>query len=687
MSRDIGRIPGRSKPRIALPDGATVVVVGGGPAGSFFAIRAATRARALGKKLDLLILEKKQAPHLDQSAPSSAAFREGCNYCAGGISPRLADALREHKLTLPEEIVAGRAESVTLHGDWKSIELPIPEDRDMLSVFRGSRPRHRPGRHLNFDSYLLDKAAEEGARVVTGEVQEVRYSPGLKPVVSYRGVSDATCRTETVEADFVVFAGGVNPIPGIDLGSDRLFQSLREALPGFRPPRVRKALICEMQAEGDVLEHMRGEVHFALYGSKTLRIEMSSLIPKGRWMTVALIGPSVDRAAPSENLYLVERFLELPHIRRLLPRGAELVPVCMCNPNIAVGVSRNPLGHRIALAGDMVVSRLYKDGIFSAFTTASALADCMLEVGIDRSSLKRGYWPVVRRIHLDNKFGAVVFLLNRITFSHRVLSRILYQAVLTERKTQLRHRRHLSSVLWKIASGDDAYRRILASMCHPATVWTIFVQGVLATVRNYMTEWAFGLNWEGFGRYPTGVPREGMERKRLEIVEVLGIRPFPRPPEFEKMYSIRIKADGARILHQLGQFGDDDRRYFTPRTVHVHRTAGNPNEVGSTIQYDVLGRRLSFSLVLEKVVGSHYLLYRVRDGFARGGVLVFDIGRALNGGCLLSIYVAFDFPRRGGSLKRLAWRLFRWSFPAFVHDVLWNHSLCKLKHLVEFDER
>jgi hypothetical protein len=505
--------------------------------------------------------------------------------------------------------------------------------------------------------------------------------------VRYQGGIGGKNRTETVEADFVVFAGGVNQTPGMDLESNCLFLALKEVIPGFRPPHVRKTLICEMQTEEELLRHMRGEVHFAQYGSKDLQIEMSSLIPKGRWITVVLLGPSVDRASPSEYLHLVERFLELPHIKRLLPRRATLTPVCVCHPNMAVGVSRNPFGHRVALVGDMVVSRLYKDGIFSAYATASALADCILDVGIDRASLKKGYWPVVKRFELDNKFGAVVFLLNRVTFSHRVLSRIAYQAVLTERKTKPEHKRRLANVLWRIASGDDTYWRILLSMYHPATVWTIFVGGVLVTIRNYIAEGVLGLNWEGFGRYPTGVPREDVARKRLEIVEVLSIQPSLRSPEFERTYSIKIKADQTRILRHLGEFGDGDCQYFKSRLVDVHRTAGSANEVGSTIQYDVFLRCLSFSMVLEKVIGTHYLLYRVRDGFAQGGVLAFDIDEKEKRLCLLSIYVAFDFPGGRNPFMRLGWYVFRRSFPAFVHDVLWNHPLCKLKLLVEMDEQ
>lgn len=51
---------------LSLPDNATIVIVGGGPAGAFFAIQAARKARALGKAIDLLIIEKKKGALLLQ---------------------------------------------------------------------------------------------------------------------------------------------------------------------------------------------------------------------------------------------------------------------------------------------------------------------------------------------------------------------------------------------------------------------------------------------------------------------------------------------------------------------------------------------------------------------------------------------------------------------------------------------
>ena len=659
------------------------MVVGGGPAASFFAIRALRKARELGKTLDLIIIERKTEVCFYE--PLGQRSWEGCTYCAGGISPRLADALEENAIHLPEEIIEGRASEVIVHGDWKNIELAVPEGRSMYSAFRGSRPHQRPNRYANLDSFLLSVAEQEGARVLAAELRDIRRSSTGRPVVSYRVMAEDEDRE--AEAELVVVAAGVNRKPGMDLGSDPVFAALAKVMPGLRPPKVRKAVIACMQAPEGGLRAMEGEVHFAQHGSKELAIEMCSLIPKGDFMTVVLMGKSIDRAGPPQYMQIARDYMALPHIARLLPSGARLQIGCACAPSMVVGAARHPVVDRIALVGDMAVSRLYKDGLYSAYVTGSALAECVLTEGVDRESLVRRYWPVVKDFDVDNRSGRGVFLLSRIVFSRPLLSRIVYQALVTERKTKPAQKRRMTDALWDMASGDSSYRRILRAMFHPASIESMVVGGLLVTVRNYGTEQVFGLKWGEFGRYPTGVAIEAVDDKRREISSVLGVGEPDHRPQMENMYSIRIRADAAAILRQLSKFGDADRQYFKPRFIKVSRTEGEANEVGSVVHYQVTPSWLSFSVVLEKVVEGRYLLYRVMDGFARGGSLVFDVDPLRMGVNLLSIYVGFDFPRGRSRVGKLGWRLGRAIFPGFVHDVVWNHSLCRLKDVVESDAR
>ena len=130
---------------IALKDGDTVLVVGGGPGGAFFAIRLLKQAEQSGKKINVVIIEKKKELLFSGSA-LSVCMREGCNFCAGGLSPKLVDVLDEDDLAVPDDILQSEFESLTVHGGWKNIKLPVPEGRRMCSVFRGSRPRDRPSR-------------------------------------------------------------------------------------------------------------------------------------------------------------------------------------------------------------------------------------------------------------------------------------------------------------------------------------------------------------------------------------------------------------------------------------------------------------------------------------------------------------------------------------------------------------
>src|SRR4030043_264229 len=132
----------------------------------------------------------------------------------GGLSPKLAEALEEEGLFLPKDIIAGTIRSLTIHGHWKNIELRVPENKKMYAVFRGSRPKGRINQDRNFDSFLLEKAREAGAKVIFGDVYDVSYSEEGKPIVLYRpaksGGESGGEADRATGGRFLVLAGGVN---------------------------------------------------------------------------------------------------------------------------------------------------------------------------------------------------------------------------------------------------------------------------------------------------------------------------------------------------------------------------------------------------------------------------------------------------------------------------------------------
>ncbi|HWI56880.1 MAG TPA: hypothetical protein VNZ22_06620, partial [Bacillota bacterium] len=641
-------------------------------------------AAAQHRRITVTVFEKHRALAVPAEALASCDWR-GCNYCAGGISPKLNDVLTALGLDLPERIVQNRIDSLIIQGFWKNIEVDVPEGRRMLAVYRGSRPGNRGTSH-SFDSFLLDEALKAGARLVGAEVNDVRLAANGKPVVAY-SMAGKECRAQ---ADLVVFAAGVNEKIRGPLQQSRTCQCLRRLIPAFVPPRLRQALIFELLAQPAVPASLVGTVHFVEYGSKELPLEMCSVVPKRNYITVTLVGASVDAVAtPADAQRLARAFLTLPHIQKLFPPGLELKPSCACRPYMVVGSAETPFADRIAAVGDLVTSRLYKDGILSACQTAEALARTVLDKGIDAASLQAGYAPTLRRFQSDNGIAALVFLIHRLFFGSSVLSRVLYQAVITERKSTPRGQRHLESILWRIASGDDAYREIFRAMLRPMTFWSVIVGGGLITLRSYLTELCFGLRWEGFGRFTTGVALERLQSKRNEFSRLMADASVSVPGQldFERMYTIKIPASRQRILDEVGRFGEADREYLRPRGLCVRRVAGQPNTPGCVIRYEVLHRMFCFSLELEQLVGGHLAVYRVRDGFARGGILVFEIEQLHPDLCALSIYVAFNFRHGSWAGSRLFWWCFRHLFPSFVHDVLWNHSLCQLKDVVSRNSR
>ena len=172
---------------VSLPDPAVVVVVGGGPAGSFFAIRLLRRARQSGRSVRVIILEKKTEVCFYQPdgllLPGRAATTAPAVSPPAGRHPRAAKGSR-----LPEEIVESRADEVVVHGDWKSVRLPVPEGREMLSVFRGSTTAtaSRPLQQLRQRS-CSTRRSTKGPEMITAEVDQ-------RPLLGFRQTGDRLSR-------------------------------------------------------------------------------------------------------------------------------------------------------------------------------------------------------------------------------------------------------------------------------------------------------------------------------------------------------------------------------------------------------------------------------------------------------------------------------------------------------------
>ena len=660
----------------SLQNNDCVAVVGGGPAGSFFAIHLLREARRLNRHIDVVIVEK----HGPIDLGTDGFQWRGCNFCAGGISPRLNEILEEHGLVIPDEIIQGRIDYVWIQGRWKNFRLKVPKDRQMYSVFRGSLPGRRSGRTAGFDAFLLGEAVKEGARILHGTVQDIAYAASGMPRLTVRTQSGESV---SLDADFVTIATGINAQCCLDYRDDTLIASIKRLNPAFVPGKSRKAFIFELDVGEDYLErHLHREIYFIEYGSKHLALEHTALVPKGRFLTVAMIGKCIDEAVlPRDSQQIVHDFLRLPQIDRILP-GIEAAPLaCACAPRMAVTTARSPFGDRFAIIGDAVGSRLNKDGMFSAHVTASRLAQTVLQDGIDKQSLARGYGKAIKWLAADNRFGRIVFGVSRVTFTNPVLGRITYQAFATEYKVRDEGSRPLSSVLWKIASGTADYREVLREICAYGVLRSVLI-GAAVTLRNVAFELLFGLQWKEYGRYPTVVLKEKREALKEHLASSLGMA-LGESPDFERMYVIKIRGTEEDIMEELAQFGHPNARFLNLRFVRVKQIQGVPNQVGSVIRYRIPLVGLGEELLLTKRVGFETLLYQLDEQLVDHGKFIFNVAPTKDGNSQMSIYAAFDYKRGNGFAGRVTWKCARVLFPEFVHDVVWNHALCTIKEGVE----
>jgi len=401
---------------LKLRPGSHIAVIGGGPAGSFFALHLLKKARAIRLPLKVTVFERK---HFGLPGPA------GCNMCAGILSSRVVKGVQELGLTIPPSIIMGRVNRYVLH--WRqatvAIEQPDPA-RQILSVFRAAGPKCGAlPPDASFDAFLLSQVESAGAFLVPERVLEVTFPPGEPAEVR-------TAHTQ-LPFDLVVLAGGVNTRPPPLFGMN--YQ---------RPPTITMAQD-EIRLNQPVDP---GSVH--VYCDEPPGLLFGGLVPKGEYVNVSLLGHGL----PGRSL---DQFLDALRERGVL--AGEPVRLCGCRPRAAVGSASGFYGDRFVAVGDAVITRLYKDGIGSALHTAECAARVVLEHGIAGRDFKRHYRPVVRAIERDNRYGYWLFRMWERVKGEGILSTLGQRTLMAEAQLAPAWRVH-GSLLWYMFTGDAPYR-------------------------------------------------------------------------------------------------------------------------------------------------------------------------------------------------------------------------------------
>jgi flavin-dependent dehydrogenase len=416
--------------KLALRDGSRVCIIGGGPSGSLAALHLLRFAGDAGLSLDVKIFEPRD---FGRRGPA------GCNGCAGILSSRLLAGLDELGVGLPPQVIRSyiRGYEVYLDGESLPIEAPNPAS-EIVSVYRGGGPRlASDGSGTSFDGFLLAAACDRGARHRPLRVRQVRWED--KPVV-YAG-------SDVVQADLIVLATGVNARPPL---SPQF---------GYRPPRTATMAQDEFERPPDWPNDV-----VRAYFREPRGLVFGALIPKGEHLNISLLGRGLRADA-------VRDFLEVQGLDRSFPSAER--SLCGCTPRIAVLPARSYFGDRWVAVGDAAVTRLYKDGIGSAFATSRAAMQAAVTHGIEKRDFQRFYGPACRAISRDNRSGRWLFGLWTVALAHPGIVRAWKAVLRQESREKSRPLTH-TRILWGILTGDEPYATLLRLLLTPgnlAAIW------------------------------------------------------------------------------------------------------------------------------------------------------------------------------------------------------------------------
>lgn len=276
-------------------------------------------------------------------------------------------------------MIQSRINSYRLHSPFGIMEIHNPEpEREIVTVFRGGGPLRVPlGAAVSLDNFLLQQAAARGVKVVPQKVTSILWQP--YPAVRVE--------RETIEYDLVVLACGVNS------------SSVDCSAMDYSPPLTHLMAQDELYAGKENVQKVLGSGVQVFLFPKTGLI-FGTLVPKGEFINISLL--SKGTTPPR-----VEEFLATDLVRNVLSFPYQ--KACGCRPRIAVSRAKHFYANGFVAVGDAAVTRLYKDGIGSAFLTAREAARTAVFQGTSAEDFARYYLPYCHALSRNNFYGRVLF--------------------------------------------------------------------------------------------------------------------------------------------------------------------------------------------------------------------------------------------------------------------------------------
>ncbi len=419
-----------------LNNDSRIAVIGGGPAGTFFCSSFIDLANRVGLNVQIDLYE---AQDFSRKGPA------GCNHCGGIISESLVQVLAAEGIIIPRSIIQKGIDSYVLHTDvgTERIKTPLLEKR-IAAVYRGSGPLNNEKDDIvGFDAHMLKSVVDKGVNLINERVISCDFKNEYPVIATQQGRSE--------NYDLVVGSTGVNS------SGMKVFENLGIK---YKSPKITKTFISEFHLGKETIEKYFGNsMHVFLLNVK--RLKFAALIPKGPYVTFCMMGENIDRN-------FVQSFLNTEEVKKCFPPGIELSEYqqCQCFPKMNIRGAVQPYNDRVVLIGDAAVTRLYKDGIGAAYSTAKAAANTVVLYGISSSHFKKYYWPTCKSINQDNSIGKIIFLVTNLIQKTKFSKRGILRLIKKEQANEKLQNR-LSNVLWNTFTGSSPYKDIFKSTLNP----------------------------------------------------------------------------------------------------------------------------------------------------------------------------------------------------------------------------
>ena len=412
-----------------------VAVVGGGPAGCFFALYLLQYAQEFGIKPDITIFESRD---FRGSGPKA------CKGCAGILSSSLLGSLAEIQLSLPEDVIQQRIDGYNILSPYTSITMSNPDkDAQVVSVFRGGGPRTCQGpRPIGFDGWLLAETQKRGVLI------EGQHADSIQAGRPMRLSAGGKIR----EYDLIVLATGINAKP-VQL------QGLK-----YAPPETQTMAQDELKVETTRIHPFPDNVAHAFLIPHSGLIA-GCFVPKGSFLNVSVLNKTEQPISVSE-------FLQNEIVNNTLHDRYERV--CGCSPKVAITAARHYYADGFVAVGDAAVSRLYKDGIGSALRTAREAASTVVRHGFSGRAFGSHYKPFCREIDRDNRWGKALFLLNDKVKNSRTFLWMQHRLIGDEQIAG-RGPKPFTKAVWGMFTGSYSYRSIARFTFTPTALYRLFL--------------------------------------------------------------------------------------------------------------------------------------------------------------------------------------------------------------------